>query len=272
MKSRPVDAPSPAAIPEVASVEVVEVLLKHSAAGLMTSRRYGSQPVDALDVLVERGLHAALHRGGCRTAKLVSEAKQDNSPNLGRPRSSPIAGRLLLCASDSASCWRSPGANSGPLSSWTTSKRVTLRVANERSRRAKRWPALAQARRVDVVRGASEICAARASARAVNGEGISSLPHVGNALAHGECDSEGLDPGVPRAAWARPGLDPGKSRGGGEECLGRATGRRNQRCADEDDSCVARPPSQASVNWSSRVRWLARRSVASDRGGLTAGA
>jgi hypothetical protein len=48
-----VDAPSPAAIPEVASVEVVEVLLKHSAAGLMTSRRYGSQPVDALEVLVD---------------------------------------------------------------------------------------------------------------------------------------------------------------------------------------------------------------------------
>ena len=186
--------------------------------------------VDALDVLVERGLHAALHRGGCRTAKLVSEAKQDNSPNLGRPRSSPIAGRLLLCASDSASCWRSPGANSGPLSSWTTSKRVTLRVANARSRRAKRWPALAQARRVDVVRGASEICAALASARAVNGEAISSLPHVGNALARGECDSEGLDPGVPRAAWARSGLDPGTSRGGGVECPGRATGCRNQRC------------------------------------------
>jgi hypothetical protein len=48
-----VDPPSPAAIPEVASVEVVEVLLKHSAAGLMTSRRYVSQPVDALDVLVD---------------------------------------------------------------------------------------------------------------------------------------------------------------------------------------------------------------------------
>jgi hypothetical protein len=42
VKSRPVDAPSPAAIPEVASVEVVEVLLKHSTARLMTSR-YGSQ-------------------------------------------------------------------------------------------------------------------------------------------------------------------------------------------------------------------------------------
>jgi hypothetical protein len=53
VKSRPVDAPSPAATPEAASVEVVEMLLKHSAAGLMTSRRYGSQPVDALEVLVD---------------------------------------------------------------------------------------------------------------------------------------------------------------------------------------------------------------------------
>jgi hypothetical protein len=33
--------------------------------------------------------------------------------------SSPIVGRLFLCASNSASCWRSPGANSRPLSSWT---------------------------------------------------------------------------------------------------------------------------------------------------------
>jgi hypothetical protein len=40
-------------MPEVASVEVVELLLKHSEAGLITSRRYGSQPVDALDVLVD---------------------------------------------------------------------------------------------------------------------------------------------------------------------------------------------------------------------------
>jgi hypothetical protein len=48
-----VDARSPAAIPEVASVEVVEVLLKHSAAGSITSRRYGSQPVDAPEVLVD---------------------------------------------------------------------------------------------------------------------------------------------------------------------------------------------------------------------------
>jgi hypothetical protein len=46
---------SPAAIPEVASVEVVAGLLKHSAAGSMTSRRYESQPVAALEVFVDTG-------------------------------------------------------------------------------------------------------------------------------------------------------------------------------------------------------------------------
>jgi hypothetical protein len=32
---------------------LVEVLFKHTAAGLMTSRAYESQPVDALEVLVD---------------------------------------------------------------------------------------------------------------------------------------------------------------------------------------------------------------------------
>jgi hypothetical protein len=102
--------------------------------------------------------------------------------------------------------------------------------------------ASADARRSQIVRGASEICAALASARAVNGEAISSLPHVGNALARGECDSEGLDPGAPRAAWSRPGLDPGKSRGGGSSASRARPGAGISAAPMRTSSCVARPP------------------------------
>ena len=102
VKSRPVDAPSPAAIPEVASVEVVEVLLKHSAARLMTSRATGLSQSMPWRCSSTRGLHAALHKAGAATAALddlVGESRRSLCQKQSRttrqiwvgPRSSPNA-------------------------------------------------------------------------------------------------------------------------------------------------------------------------------------
>ena len=105
VKSRPVDPSSPAAIPEVASVEVVELLLKHSAAGLITSRRYGSQPVDALDVLVntrasrDASQRRVPHGEACVRSKAGQLAKFGSAPllaNSGAPALVRERQRFLL--------------------------------------------------------------------------------------------------------------------------------------------------------------------------------
>jgi hypothetical protein len=79
-----------AAIPEVASVEVDEELLNHSAARSITSRRYGSQPVDALEVLVgTRASRGASQRRApllpyYRSGQLIGEGRRSLGPKQSR--------------------------------------------------------------------------------------------------------------------------------------------------------------------------------------------
>jgi hypothetical protein len=108
VKSRPVGAPSPAAaIPEVASVEVVEVLLKHSTARLMTSR-YGSQQSMPWKLCSStRGLYAALHRGGCRYCRSRRAGREAGEPCV-RSKAGQLAkfGSAPLFAKTTPECLR----------------------------------------------------------------------------------------------------------------------------------------------------------------------